>query len=228
MKGDFHKKWANAAKKGEIMKLVLLGAAGSGKGTLAKKITADFDIPQISTGDLFREIVKSSSPLGELVKSYLDKGALVPNEVTFDVLKNRISQEDCKNGFILDGFPRSLDQAQMLAKLTAVDAVISVELDFEELEKRLISRRTCPKCGDIDNANYQGFTGNCRKCGTKLFQRDDDKPEAIKARLEVYKNNITPLINFYGDKVFKVSSAGTPDETYAPVKTFLVKLEAKI
>ena len=93
------------------MKLVLLGAAGSGKGTLAKKITADFGIPQISTGDLFREIVKTQSPLGSLVKSYIDKGALVPNEVTFDVLKNRISQKDCKNGFILDGFPRSLEQA---------------------------------------------------------------------------------------------------------------------
>lgn len=172
--------------------------------------------------------MKTGSTLGELVKGYLDKGALVPNEVTFDVLKNRISQPDCKKGFILDGFPRSLDQAKMLSQVTDIDAVISVELGFEELEKRLVSRRTCPKCGDIDNANYKGFTGYCRKCGTKLFQRDDDKPEAIKARLEVYKNNITPLINFYGDKVFAVSSAGSPDETYAPVKTFLVKLEAKI
>ena len=210
------------------MKLVLLGAAGSGKGTLAKKITRDFGIPQISTGDLFSALSQSGSTLGELVKGYLDKGALVPNEVTFDVLKNRISQPDCKKGFILDGFPRSLDQAKMLSQVTDIDAVISVELGFEELEKRLVSRRTCPKCGDIDNANYEGFTGYCRKCGTKLFQRDDDKPEAIKARLEVYKNNITPLINFYSDKVFTVSSAGSPDETYAPVKTFLVKLEAKI
>ena len=90
-----------------------------------------------------------------------------------------------------------------------------------------MSRRICPKCGDIDNANYQGYTGNCRKCGTKLFQRDDDKPEAIKARLEVYKKDVTPLIDFYGEKVMTVSSAGSPDETYAPVKTFLSKLEAK-
>lgn len=209
------------------MKLILLGAAGSGKGTLAKKITNDFSIPQISTGDLFREIVKTGTDLGELVKSYINFGKLVPNEVTFEVLKNRISQPDCKDGFILDGFPRTLDQAELLDKLTKVDAVISVELDFEVIVQRLVARRTCPKCGEIDNADYEGFTGNCRKCGTELFQRDDDKPEAIRTRLEVYKNNITPLINFYGAQVFKVSSAGTPQETYAPVKAFLDKLESK-
>lgn len=208
------------------MKLILLGAAGSGKGTLAKKITTDFGIPQISTGDLFREIIKSESELGELVKSYMNNGVLVPDEVTFEVLKNRLSKADCKKGFILDGFPRTLDQAKLLDKLTKVDAVVSVELDFEEIVRRLVARRTCPKCGDIDNTEYEGFTGNCRKCGTELFQRDDDKPEAIRTRLEVYKNNITPLINFYGDKVFKVSSAGSPAETYAPVKTFLENLEA--
>ncbi len=209
------------------MKLILLGAAGSGKGTLAKKITTDFGIPQISTGDLFREIVKSESELGELVKSYINNGKLVPDEVTFEVLKARLAQADCKKGFILDGFPRTVTQAKLLDKLTKVDAVVSVELDFEEIVKRLVARRTCPKCGDIDNTNYEGFTGNCRKCGTKLFQRDDDKPEAIRTRLEVYKNNITPLINFYGDKVFKVSSAGSPAETYALVKTFLENLEAR-
>ncbi len=209
------------------MKLILLGAAGSGKGTLAKKITRDFSVPQISTGDLFRDIVKSGSKLGELVASYINFGKLVPNEVTFEVLKERISQPDCKDGFILDGFPRTLDQAELLDKLTKVDAVISVELDFEVIVQRLVARRTCPKCGDIDNADYEGFTGKCRKCAAELFQRDDDKPEAIRTRLEVYKKNITPLINFYGDKVKTVSSAGTPEETYAPVKTFLEKLEAK-
>lgn len=208
------------------MKLILLGAAGSGKGTLAKQISADFNIPQISTGDLFREIVGSGSDLGELVKSYINKGALVPNEVTFKVLQNRLAQDDCKNGYILDGFPRTLDQAKMLAQVTDVDCVISIELDFETLEKRLVSRRLCPKCGDIDNTGYAGYTGQCRKCSTTLFQRDDDKPEAIKVRLEVYKSQVTPLINFYGDKVQSVSSAGTPAETYSRVKTFLKGLEA--
>ena len=180
------------------MKLILLGAAGSGKGTMAKKIAADFNVPQISTGDMFREIAKKGGELGEKVKSLMESGALVPNEITFEVLKQRLKQKDCKKGFILDGFPRSLTQAEMLQKLTDIDAVISIELPFKQLEQRLVSRRICPKCGDIDNASYQGYTGNCRKCGTKLFQRDDDKPEAIKARLEVYKKDVTPLIDFYG------------------------------
>ncbi len=209
------------------MKLILLGAAGSGKGTLAKKITQDFGIPQISTGDLFRAIVKTESELGRKVKSLIDKGILVPDEITFEVLKDRLSQKDCKKGYILDGYPRTLAQAQLLDKLTKVDAVISVNLPFDELERRLVSRRQCAKCGDIDNVNYPGYTGKCRKCGEKLFQRDDDKPEAIKVRLEAYKKNNAPLVGFYGDKVFNVSSAGSPDETYAPVKTFLKKLEEK-
>lgn len=209
------------------MKLILLGAAGSGKGTLAKQISADFHIPQISTGDLFREIVKSGSELGELVKSYINKGNLVPNEVTFKVLRNRLEKSDCKNGYILDGFPRTLQQAEMLAKLTEIDVVISLELGFAELEKRLVSRRLCPSCGEIDNTNHAGYNGKCRKCSATLFQRDDDKPEAIKTRLEVYKSQVAPLINFYGDKVQSVSSSGTPDETYSRVKTFLKDLEAK-
>ncbi len=209
------------------MKLILLGAAGSGKGTMAKKISADFGIPQISTGDLFREIAKEGGKLGEQVQSLMSKGALIPNEITFEVLKARLAKPDCKKGFILDGFPRSLSQAEMLEGVTDIDAVVSIELPFEELEKRLVNRRLCPSCGEIDNTSYAGFTGNCRKCGTKLFQRDDDKPEAIKARLEVYKKDVTPLIDFYGGKVFSVSSAGSPEQTYAPVKTFLSKLEAK-
>ena len=209
------------------MKLILLGAAGSGKGTMAKKISADLGIPQISTGDLFREIAKEGGKLGEQVQSLMSKGALIPNEITFEVLKQRLKQKDCKKGFILDGFPRSLSQAEMLEGVTDIDAVVSIELPFEELEKRLVNRRLCPSCGEIDNTSYAGFTGNCRKCGTKLFQRDDDKPEAIKARLEVYKKDVTPLIDFYGGKVFSVSSAGSPEQTYAPVKTFLSKLEAK-
>ncbi len=209
------------------MKLILLGAAGSGKGTMAKKISADFKVPQISTGDMFREIAKQGGTLGEKVKKLMASGSLIPNEITFEVLKKRLEKDDCKNGFILDGFPRSLDQAEMLKNVTDVDAVISIELPFSELEKRLVNRRICSFCGDIDNVSYEGYTGDCRKCGKKLFQRDDDKPEAIKNRLEVYKKSVTPLINFYGDKVMTVSSAGSPEETYAPVKTFLSKLEAK-
>lgn len=210
------------------MKLILLGAAGSGKGTLAKKITADFGIPQISTGDMFREIAKSGSELGERVKAMIDNGIMVPNEVTFEVIQARILQPDCKNGFVLDGFPRTVEQAKLLQEAGEIDAVVSIEIPFAEAEKRLVNRRTCPKCGEIDNTCYPGFTGNCRKCSTPMFQRDDDKPETIKARLEVYKKNIAPLIDFYSGKVFTVLSAATPEETYAPVKNFLVELEAKI
>ena len=210
---------------GNLVKLVLLGAAGSGKGTLAKKIVADFGIPQLSTGDLLREVAKSGTALGDEVKAYQQSGALVPDKVTFEVLKDRLNKSDCQKGYILDGYPRTLNQAKMLAELTDIDAVISIELDFDEIVKRLVSRRNCPNCGEIDNAEYEGYTGLCRKCQTPLFQRDDDKPEAIKARLEVYKQNITPLINFYGDKVFKVSSAGSPSETYKPVKLFLERLQ---
>lgn len=208
------------------MKLILLGAAGSGKGTLAKKITRDFGIPQLSMGDMLRDIASSGSELGKKIGEYQNKGILVPSDVVFEVLKERLSKKDCENGYILDGFPRTIDQAHLLAKVTEVDAVISVELAFDEIERRLAARRTCPKCGEIDNANYEGFTGNCRKCQTPMFQRDDDKPEAIRTRLEVYKQNITPLINFYGDRLFKVSSAGSPEETYKPVYDFLKTLEA--
>ncbi len=209
------------------MKLILLGAAGSGKGTLAKKITKDFGIPQLSMGDMLRDIASSGSELGKKIGDLQRQGILVSNEITFEVLKERISKNDCKNGFILDGYPRTLEQAKLLKKVTDVDAVISVELAFDEIVRRLVARRTCPKCGEIDNTAYAEYTGNCRKCQTPLFQRNDDQPESIKARLEVYKQNITPLINFYGDKVFKVSSANSPEETYKPVKNFLKNWEAK-
>lgn len=208
------------------MKLILLGAAGSGKGTLAKNITKDFKIPQLSMGDMLRDIASSGSELGKKIGEFQKNGILVTNDIVFEVLKVRLSQDDCKNGFILDGYPRTLEQAQLLKKVTEVDAVVSVELPFDEIERRLAARRTCPKCGEIDNTSYAGFTGNCRKCQTPMFQRNDDKPEAIKVRLEVYKQNITPLINFYSDRLFKVSSAGSPEETYKPVKNFLQNLEA--
>lgn len=208
------------------MKIILLGAPGSGKGTLAKKISKDFDIPQISTGDLFRAIVKENSPLAEKVKNIMASGGLVPDEVTVEIVKERIAKPDCKKGFILDGFPRTIAQAKALEKISQIDSVILVELANEVIIDRLSSRRTCPNCGEI--YSIQDNPENvCKKCSTPLVQRDDDKPETIKHRLEVYEQNTSPLINFYSDRLFKVSSAGTPDETYNPVKTFLKKLEAK-
>ena len=208
------------------MRIILLGAPGSGKGTLAKKISRDFDIPQISTGDLFRAIVKENSPVAEKVKSIMASGGLVPDEITVELVKERISRPDCKKGFILDGFPRTIAQAEALEKISQIDSVILVELANEIIIDRLSSRRTCPNCGEI--YSVQDNPENvCKKCSTPLIQRDDDKPETIKHRLEVYENSTSPLINFYSDRLFKVSSAGSPDQTYMPVKTFLEKLEAK-
>lgn len=207
------------------MKIILLGAPGSGKGTLAKKISRDFGLPQISTGDLFRAIVKLDSPLANRVKEIMASGGLVPDEITIEMVKDRIEKSDCEKGFILDGFPRTVAQAKALEDFAKIDSVILVELPNETIIERLSSRRTCPKCGEIysleDNPEQV-----CKKCNTPLIQRDDDKPDTIKHRLEVYETCTAPLINFYSDRLFKVSSAGTPEETYKPVKTFLNKVEA--
>lgn len=207
------------------MKIILLGAPGSGKGTLAKKISRDFGLPQISTGDLFRAIVKLDSPLANRVKEIMASGGLVPDEITIEMVKDRIEKSDCEKGFILDGFPRTVAQTKALEDFAKIDSVILVELPNETIIERLSSRRTCPKCGEIysieDNPEQV-----CKKCNTPLIQRDDDKPDTIKHRLEVYETSTAPLINFYSDRLFKVSSAGTPEETYKPVKTFLNKVEA--
>lgn len=202
------------------MKLILLGAQGSGKGTLAKRIVADFDIPQISTGDLLRESIAKKEALGLKAQTYMNKGELVPDELVLSILKKRISKADCKKGFILDGFPRTINQAKALEKITDIDLVINLELSKEECIKRLVGRRNCRVCGEIDNINSADYTGKCRKCGSSLFQRDDDKLDAIKVRLEAYEKQSTPLINFYSDRLVKVLSE-SPDKTYATVKNFL-------
>lgn len=208
------------------MKLILLGAQGSGKGTLAKQISSDFSIPHISTGDLFRESIAKKEKLGLQAKQYMNRGVLVPLDLTVKILKSRIEMPDCQHGFILDGFPRTIEQAKALEKITDIDLVINIELPLSECVKRLLGRRVCPKCGEVDNTAYSGFTGKCNKCGSKLVQRDDDKPDAIKTRLEVYEKVTTPLINFYGDRLLTVHGEKTPEQTYKPVKTFLKKLEA--
>ena len=208
------------------MKIILLGAPGSGKEKIKKKISRDFEIPQISTGDLFRACVKAENELGKKVKSIMESGALVPDEVTIEIVKERLQQPDCKKGFILDGFPRTVNQAKALENISQIDSVILVDLANEIIVERLSSRRTCPNCGEIYSVE-DNPEGKCKKCNSKLIQRDDDKPETILHRLEVYEQNTSPLINFYSERLFKVSSSGTPEQTYQPVKAFLEKLEAK-
>lgn len=202
------------------MNIILLGAPFSGKGTLARKIVQDFGLVQISTGDLFRENIKNATEVGLLAKSYIDKGQLVPDSVTVQMLQKRIAADDCKNGFILDGFPRTIGQAEALKSIAKIDAVILLEVPFDEIRRRALGRRTCSKCGEIYNTStYNKPT--CSKCGAPLFQRDDDNLETVNNRLEVYEKQTAPLINFYADRLFKVNGQESPDATYQPVKNFL-------
>ena len=209
------------------MKIILLGYPGSGKGTLAKNIIKDFSLAHISTGDMFRECVKSGSELGNRLKSIMDSGALVPDELTIEIVKDRLNKDDCQKGFILDGFPRTIKQAEELEKISQIDTVIFVDLSKQEIIDRLSARRTCPKCGSTFNKDIVP-DGKCLNCQSELIVRDDDKPQTIANRLEVYEKNTAPLINFYSDRLAKFSSAGSPEETYRPVKAFLEKLEAKV
>ena len=203
------------------MKIILLGAPFSGKGTLARNITNDFGLVQISTGDLFRENIKEGTDIGLMAKAYMDRGELVPDAVTISMLRKRIQKKDCAKGFILDGFPRSIAQAQALDEITDIDTVIQLDVPLDEIKRRCVGRRICSKCGEIYNtSSYDKST--CAKCGAPLFQRDDDNLETITHRLEIYEKTTAPLINFYADRLFvaKGSDKG-PEETYKPVKEFL-------
>ena len=202
------------------MNIILLGAPFSGKGTLARQIVEDFHMVQISTGDLFRENIKNGTEVGLLAKSFMDKGQLVPDSVTIEMLSKRLESDDCKRGFILDGFPRTVAQAQALEKIAKIDSVIQLDVPFDEIRRRATGRRTCSKCGEIYNtATYNKTT--CEKCGSPLFQRDDDNLETVNNRLEVYVKQTAPLIDFYADRLFVVKGGKLPADTYKPVKIFL-------
>ena len=195
------------------MNIILLGAPFSGKGTLAKGLIKDFDFVQVSTGDLFRENIKKGTEVGVLAKSYIDKGQLVPDSVTIEMLKERISKDDCKNGVVFDGFPRTVEQAKALEKIAKIDAVIQLDVPFEILKRRCLGRRICSKCGEIYNtATYSKET--CIKCGSPLFQRDDDNLETLNNRLEVYEKMTAPLINFYADRISVVDGGISPEATF--------------
>jgi len=192
------------------MKIVFLGPPGSGKGTYSKRIAPKLEIPHISTGDMFRDNIKNETEIGKKAKEFIDKGNFVPDEVTIEMLKQRIEKDDCKNGFILDGFPRNIDQAEALSKLTNIDVVLNLVIPDEVLIKKISARRICRQCGDIYNVADITFgdgykmppilpkeEGKCDKCGGELYQREDDKEEVIRERLEVYKKQTQPLIDYY-------------------------------
>lgn len=178
------------------MKIIFLGAPGSGKGTHATRVKTELGVPHISTGDIFRENIKGGTPLGVLAKSYIDKGALVPDDVVIKIVEDRLSREDCKGGFILDGFPRTIYQAEALKKIADIDVVINLVVDDEAIVKRVAGRRMC-RCGETYNVAFLNGADTCAKCGGKLYQRDDDKEETVKSRLEVYHKETAPLIDYY-------------------------------
>jgi adenylate kinase len=208
------------------MRIVLLGAPGAGKGTQAKKLIEKYGMPQISTGDLLRAAVSAGSLLGKEAKSYMDKGELVPDRVVLGMVEERLKQDDCKNGYILDGFPRNTAQAEALDKMLAslnmqLTAALSVDVPFDDLMKRLTGRRTCKACGQMYNIYFKppAKEGACDKCGGELFQRDDDKEATIKKRLEVYNAQTAPLFDYYGKKgiVKSVSGTGSIDDIFKKV-----------
>ncbi len=181
---------------------IFLGPPGAGKGSLAVKVAEDYKIPHISTGDIFRANIKAQTPLGVKVKAIIDSGSLVSDELTFELVKDRLAQDDCKNGYILDGFPRTIPQAEMLDGLVADLKVVNFQISDDIVIGRLSTRRVCKACG----ANYNIKTlppkveGICDKCGGELYQRDDDKQESILHRMDVYREQTEPLINYYKNK----------------------------
>jgi adenylate kinase len=205
------------------MRLVLLGAPGAGKGTQAKKLIEKYSIPQISTGDILRKAVADGTTLGKEAKSFMDKGELVPDSVVIGLVKERLSQDDCKKGYILDGFPRNTSQAETLDGVlsdmnASLDVALSVDVDKDILMKRLTGRRTCKACGQMFNIHFSApqKEGVCDKCGGELFQRDDDREETIKKRLDVYDSQTAPLIDYYSNKgiLTRVNGLGDINEIF--------------
>ena len=195
------------------MKLIFMGPPGSGKGTYAIRVGPKLGIPHISTGHIFRNEIKSGSELGKELDSYISKGNLVPDELTVSILKKRLEERDCENGFILDGYPRTLEQAKMLDKITKIDLVVNFHLAEHILIKKLSARRVCRKCGDIYNIAdiHEGEIhlppmpskeeGKCDKCGGTLIQRVDDNPEMIRTRLEIYRDQSRPVVDYYRGRI---------------------------
>lgn len=188
------------------MKIILLGPPGAGKGTQAKSISNRYSIPHISTGDIFRKNISENTPLGVEAKRYMDNGQLVPDEVTINMVKDRLQEEDCKNGYLLDGFPRTVNQAESLQEFLdergeALDTALLIEVPKDFILERMTGRRVCPACGASYHVKFNPpVDGKCELCGSDVVQRKDDTEETVKERLDVYEKQTQPLIDFYKEK----------------------------
>jgi len=214
------------------LNLILMGLPGAGKGTQAEKINEKYNIPHISTGDMFRLAIKEGTELGNKAKEFMDQGNLVPDEVTIGIVRERLAKDDCSNGFLLDGFPRTIAQAEALQELLAdmnqsIDHVIHVDVPEEKLLERLTGRRICPTCGATYHVKYNPpeNEGKCDHDGSELIQRDDDKPETVKKRLAVNIEQTKPLLEFYEDKGYLVSVNGDQEinQVFEDIRTNIEK-----
>ena len=204
------------------MNIILLGAPGAGKGTQAVRISEKYDLPHISTGDIFRDNIKRGTEIGLLAKSYTDKGQLVPDEVTCKIVEGHLKEKDCEKGYLLDGFPRNLFQAQELDKFSKVDAVINIDIDLSLLMDRLCGRRVCKECGESYHVSALNGATTCARCGGELYQRKDDNPETVGSRLKVYEEQTAPLIDYYTKKDIILNVTGTE----APAEVLFEQVKA--
>ena len=208
------------------MNIILLGAPGAGKGTQASMLADKYNLLHISTGDIFRANIKSGTPIGKLAKSYIDKGQLVPDSVTCDIVKDRLLKQDAKFGYMLDGFPRNVFQAKELDKFAKIDYCLNIDVPQELLTDRICGRRVCV-CGESYHVSTLGGATTCSKCGKELYQRADDNPQTVKLRLETYVKQTQPLIDYYKnqDKLITVDGgAGSPSEVFKLITAKLNKL----
>lgn len=190
------------------MNVIFLGPPGSGKGTMAERVCKEMSLAHISTGDILRAEIKAGSKLGSLAKSYIDKGALVPDSVIIDMMRERFKEDDAKGGVLLDGFPRTVAQAEALDSLTAIDAVINLEVDVQVIVNRVVSRRVCEKCGSVYNTKTHAGE-DCDKCDGKLITRPDDNEQTVRERFRVYEEQTQPLIDFYAKRGLVSNVDGT-------------------
>ncbi|MBM7624002.1 adenylate kinase [Sporohalobacter salinus] len=209
------------------MHIILVGPPGAGKGTQAANLVDEFGVPHIATGDIFRSAIKNKTQLGKKAKEYIDQGQLVPDEVTIGIVEERLSEDDCQEGFILDGFPRTVTQADALNDILAdlnikLDTVLNIEVSEEEVVRRLSGRRICSECGASYHLEFNPPQDKniCDKCSGELYQREDDEPETIKERLEVYKEQTEPLINYYKEKgiLKSINGEAVPQEVFTRIK----------